>query len=260
MKSKITIFESNIEDGIMSRNKKFYPSTLTQDQIDEKFLQTRLKLGDKYNFNGKKIFQAAQKTETNNIKYKDGQYIVISDKNLKKDDYWYEELPADILIITKEYPNIVVGNQMADCPILIAEDRKLGVTALAHCGVSYIDRELPKQVIEALEYEYNSNLSDIYVYIGSCAKKETYIYETYPRWAINKKVWESYIIEDNNKYHIDITGAIINQLKNKGITNIRVSPNDTISDKKIYSHYAAVNNIPKAIGQNFVGFYYNNHS
>ena len=123
MEPKLIIFESTKEDGIMSRNPKFYSSHLTQQEIDDKFLQTRIKLGKKYHFDGTKIFQAKQKNTTNNIQYPDGKYVVISEKNLTKNDYWYELLPADILIISSKYPNIVIGHQTADCPIVIAEDR-----------------------------------------------------------------------------------------------------------------------------------------
>ena len=52
MKSQITIFESKIEDGIISRNKKFYPDSMTQEEIEKAFLNTRIKLGEKYKFDG----------------------------------------------------------------------------------------------------------------------------------------------------------------------------------------------------------------
>ena len=186
MKSQIEIFETGIKDGIMSKNKKFYKENLTKEEINKIFLETRLKFAKKYNLNGLHIFQALQKTQLNKLNYPDGKYIVISEENMTKEDYWSEELPADILIISNKYKNIIVGNQMSDCPILIAEDRRLGVTALAHCGASYINRNLPIQTIMALENEYHSNLNDIYVYIGSCIKTESYVYDSYPSWATNK--------------------------------------------------------------------------
>ena len=256
MKSQIMIFETGIEEGIMSRNKKFYSDNLSQEQINKLFLDTRIKIGKKYGFDGYKIFQALQKTDTNNITYQDGKYIVLNEKNMKCKDYWYEQLPADILIITNQYKNIVVGNQMADCPILIAEDRKLGVTALSHCGAVYINRKLPVQTIQALQKEFNSKLDDIYVYIGSCAKKESYIYDIYPSWATNNEVWANNITNENNKYHIDITKAIVDQLKKIGINNIDISEKDTITNDKFYSHRGAILGKKSKSGQNFVGFFY----
>ena len=186
MKSQIKIFEANKKDGVMSRNKIFYKYGLTQEEVNEIFKETRIKLGKKYGFDGLKIIQAVQKNNLNKVNYPDGKYINIKEKNLTKDDYWYLNLEADILIISNEYKGIVVGNMCADCPIVIAEDRRKGVTALAHCGAAYIDRNLPSQIIESLQKEYKSNVDDIYVYISSGAKKENFIYDTYPHWAINK--------------------------------------------------------------------------
>ena len=256
MKSQIKIFETGIEDGIMSRNKKFYEEGLSQNEINTYFYKTRQKIGEKYGFKGEKVFQANQKTNNNNVNYTDGKYIVINEEYLKKEDYWEENLEADILIISNKYKNVVIGNQMADCPIVIIEDRKLGVTALAHCGVSYIDRQLPKQIVEALEKEYNSNPENLYAYIGSCAKKESYIYDKYPTWATNESVWKNYIVKKDNKYYIDTEGAIIKQLEEKGLKNITISPHDTVKSDKYYSHSASYNGNKNKFGQNFVGFFY----
>lgn len=256
MKSQIEIFETGIKDGIMSKNKKFYKENLTQEEINKIFLETRLKFAKKYNLNGLHIFQALQKTPLNKLNYPDGKYIVISEENMTKDDYWSEELPADILIISNKYKNIIVGNQMSDCPILIAEDRRLGVTALAHCGASYINRNLPIQTIMALENEYHSNLNDIYVYIGSCIKTESYVYDSYPSWATNKEVWKDCIKKEQSIYKIDLVKTIKKQLKSIGISHIKVSKIDTFKDKNYYSHLAEYNGIKEKSGQNFVGFYY----
>ena len=256
MKSQIEIFETGIKDGIMSKNKKFYKENLTQEEINKIFLETRLKFAKKYNLNGLHIFQALQKSQLNKLNYPDGKYIVISEENMTKEDYWSEELPADILIISNKYKNIIVGNQMSDCPILIAEDRRLGVTALAHCGASYINRNLPIQTIMALENEYHSNLNDIYVYIGSCIKTESYVYDSYPSWATNKEVWKDCIKKEQSLYKIDLVKAIKKQLKSIGISHIKVSKIDTFKDKNYYSHLAEYNGIKEKSGQNFVGFYY----
>lgn len=255
MESKIKIFESGISDGIMSRNQKFYLEK-SQEEIEKAFLETRLKLGKKYGFDGKKIVQALQKNDNNNVSYPDGTYVVLNDKYFQKEDYWYEQIPTDILLLKEEYKNIVVGHQMADCPILIIEDRKLGVTALAHCGASYINRYLPKQTVEALIKECQSDPQNLYAYIGSCAKKENYTYDKYPTWATSKEVWRDCIIKEEDLYHIDLEKAIINQLNEMKVTHITTSNMDTITDTIHYSHSAFMKGNLSKKGQNFVGFYY----
>ena len=114
---------------------------------------------------------------------------------MKKEDFYQEVLPADILIISEKYPKIAIANPSADCPILICEDRKKGYTALSHCGAKHINRCLPKDTITALIEGCHSNVEDIYVYIGSCIKKESYIYDKYPLWATNESVWKKNIQE-----------------------------------------------------------------
>ena len=54
-KYKLVIFETNISDGVMSPNKKFYSKDYTDKRIEEEFLNTRLKVGKKYGFDGRKI-------------------------------------------------------------------------------------------------------------------------------------------------------------------------------------------------------------
>ncbi len=256
MESKIMIFESGIKDGIMSANAKFYADGVSKEERERCLLKVRLNLGKKYHFDGKKIFHAKQKLPTEPENYPDGKYIVLNETHMNKDDFWEEQLPADILILSEKYKNIVVGNQMADCPILIIEDRRLGVTALSHCGVSYINRKLPLQTVEALQKEYNSNVSDLYVYIGSCIKKNSYVYDCYPAWATNDEVWQDCINQKDNNYYIDLIKAIENQLKAAGITNINISSKDTATSDEFYSYSAAnKGNIAKK-GQNFVGFFY----
>ena len=255
MKSKIVIFESNKLDGKMSKNPKFYPKKTSEEERFERFHQDRLKLGNKLGVNGNHILRARQKG-LSPVEYPDGKYILLNDSHMTKEDYFFEDLPADILVISEQYPKVIVANPCADCPILICEDRNRGYTALAHCGAPYIDRKLPQDTIKSLFDCCNSDVSDIYVYIGSSIKKESYIYDCYPKWAKSKEVWTSYIVEQEDGFHIDLVGAIEKQLKDMGITHIEISPIDTAKDPNYYSHVEEVKGTQKDGGQNLVGFYY----
>ena len=256
MRTQIRIFEQGKGLGIFSSTDKFYPGIDDLEQRKQKFREARLKLGEKLGLDGNKIFQPYQKTKSNHLNYPDGKYIVLDDSYMQKDDYWEEKPECDILIISNKYPNIIVGNQTADCPILIVEDRNKGVTALSHCGAEYIDRNIVIDTIKALEIEFNSNLDDLYIYITNSIHKENYIYETYPKWANQQKLWKKFIFEEKDGYHIDLLGVIIHQLKEYGIKNIECSKIDTYLDDNYYSHYASYHGNKEKLGQNFVGFYY----
>lgn len=255
MKSKIVIFETNKLDGKMSKNPKFYSKDLTENERYEKFHQDRMNLGKKLGINGNHFLKIRQKG-LSNINYEDGKYILINDTHITKEDYYFEDIQGDIIILSEKYKNIAVVNPQADCPIIICEDRKKGFTALSHCGAQYINRKLPQDTIKALFDCCKSNVNDIYVYISSCVKKESYVYDKYPKWATNKAVWKEYITKENNNYYIDLPGAIKNQLKEIGVTNIEISPIDTAKNPNYYSHVEEVNGRQKEGGQNLVGFYY----
>lgn len=254
--SKIEIFESNIKDGIMSDNPKFYDKDYSTEEIRKQFLETRLNFGHKKHLDGKKIYRPIQKSNFNNLDYPNGKYLILNKLSLTEEDGWYEKTEGDILILQENTEKLVVCHQMADCPILIIEDRKLGVTALSHCGVTYIDRLLPEDTVKSLEKEFNSNPENLYAYIGSCAKKESYVYQEYPKWATNSSVWKNCINKEKNGYHIDLEKAIIKQLKILGIHHIEVSPIDTIENPNYYSHAAIYQGKKQLQGQNLVGFYY----
>ena len=255
MKSKIRIFETNKKDGKMSKNPKFYQKDITENERLEKFYQDRINLGKKLGIDGNHIFHIRQKG-LSNIDYEDGKYVLINDNHMKKQDYYQEDIQGDILIISEKYKEVAIVNPQADCPILICEDRKKGYTALSHCGAMYINRNLPKDTIKALFKCCDSKVDDIYVYIGSCIKKESYKYDRYPQWATNDDVWKGFIEKKDNNYYIDLEGAIKKQLNEIGIRNIESSPIDTASNPDYYSHTEEKAGRQKDGGQNLVGFYY----
>lgn len=257
-KYKLIIFETNKKEGCMSLAKHLYPANITEEEIKKRFELVKNRIGKKYDFDGNHILQPSQKDVEKNINYPDGAYIKVDPKKLTKEDYWYEKLPCDILLITKEYPNIVIGHRMADCPVIIAEDVEKQVTAVSHCGASQINRLVPSYTIKALLESENSNPKNIHVYIGSCIKKESYQYDKYPKWATNQEIWKECISNKNNTYYIDLIKAIKNQLIQVGIlnSNIKISPIDTYVNQEYYSHVKYIKGEEKDRGQNFVGCFY----
>ena len=253
--SKIVIFEGNKEDGIFSKSPKFYDDKFNENDINKELKAARIRLGNKYKFNGLKMLQVTQKMEDNDD-YQDNKCIIVTEKHLKKEDYFDEEIKADILIISRKYKGVVLCHRMADCPILIAEDRKKEVTAITHCNLYHINRELPKELIKSLIKKFNSKPKDIYLYIGSHIHKENYIYDKYPPKATNKVVWKEAIEKIENDYHIDLIKAITNQLNEYNLAEIKISPIDTYSDDRYASHCAVCRGNKNKLGQNIIGFYY----
>ena len=255
MESSIVIFEGTKEEGIFSTAKKFYPENYTEKDIYNEVKKSRIKLGKKHNFSGLKMLQVTQKMEDNDL-YEDNKYEIITEKHLQKKDYFLEKILADILIITNKYKGVALCHRTGDCPIIIAEDRKKKVSAIIHCNLYHINRELPKEMIKVLIKELKSKSEDIYLYIGSHIKKENYIYDNYPIKATNKRIWKNAIEEKNNKYYIDMERAIRDQLKEFKLGGIEVSKIDTAVDKRYASHRMTYLGDDSKKGQNIVGFYY----
>lgn len=255
LESQIVIFEGTKEDGIFSSNRKFFPENYTEEDIYNEIKKNRITLGNKYNFSGLKMFQVIQKMEDNDD-YEDNKAVIIDDKYMTKEDYFTENIHADILMITNKYPKVALAHRMADCPVLIAEDRYLGVSAIVHCGIYHINRGLPKELIKSLINRFNSKPENIYLYIGSHIKKENYIYDNYPKVATNKEIWKDAIEEKDNKYYIDLEKAILNQLEEFALGEIIISNINTATDDRYASHYEAYKGNTNKKGQNIVGFYY----
>ena len=255
MESKIVIFEGNQEQGIFSKARKFYSETATDEDIKNQIKDARIKLGKKYKFNGLKMFQVTQKMEDNE-EYPDNKYVLIDEKHLQKEDYFEEEIKADILIITSKYKNIALSHRMADCPILIVEDREKEVAAIVHCNLYHINRGLPKELINTLIKVFNSKPKNIYLYIGSHIHKENYVYDKYPPKATNKEIWKDAIEKIDEYYHINVEKAILNQLEEFDLAEIKISPINTYTEKNYASHAATFHGNKEKIGQNIVGFYY----
>lgn len=255
MKSKIVIFEGNMRDGLFTRTKRFYPENYTEEDIYEAYKHARIKLGEKYGFSGLKMFHPIQKMEDNDV-YPDDKAVILDEKYMQRDDFFKEKIETDILILESKYKKIAVTHNMADCPVLIAEDRNKGVTALAHCGIYHINRGLPKAIIKSLIDKFNSNPKDIYLYIGSHIKKDSYLYNTYPPQATNPEIWKDAIVLKEDKYHIDLETAIRNQLAEYQLGEIIISPIDTATNPDYASHRREKEGDISKKGQNIVGFYY----
>lgn len=255
MESQIVIFEGNKKDGIFSSAKKFYKENITDQEIYEIIKESRINLGKRFGFSGLKMFQVTQKMKDNDC-YPDNKYILVTEELMQKDDYFTEEISADILIITKKYKKVALSHRMADCPVLIVEDRKQGIGAIVHCGFYHINRGLPKEFIKIMLKDFKCKEKDLYLYIGSHIHKENYIYDNYPSNATNKEIWNGAIEDKYGRFYIDLEKAIRNQIKEFDLAEIKVSKINTATNKDYASHREATLGNKEKLGQNIVGFYF----
>lgn len=141
---KVFIFNSTIEDGIMSDNKSFYDKDLNQETINEIFESNKKKFIEKYNLDYSNLFIVEQKDDN---KHKGGLYDYPDGKCIKLDKIPNQKQYADMVMIDSN-SNIILGEKTGDCPIMIAYTDNLLISC--HVGGTYIDRLLPRDVIKRL--------------------------------------------------------------------------------------------------------------
>ena len=249
---KSIIFQSNIMNGPMSNQSKFYPDGMTKEEIWDDVYRRRMELGGEYGFDGRKIMVPLQ-----NGKYQSGKYIVLNDESVvyQDRDLWEVDLECDIMVIKKGLPGVMMAYPCADCPVIIMKDKKSGTLAFAHCNAAAIDNMLPISLADSLLSVSGASDSDIMVYVGPSAGAETYYYDKYPSWAINDKIWKYCIKEKDGLYYIDLRKAILMELELRRIeaSNIEISNVDTITSLCYYSNHAAYHGDMRKNGRMLVG-------
>lgn len=250
----IVVFETGNVYGNMNSAARFYPEEMTAEERAKDFLERRISLGEGYGFDGHKMFMADQVD-------KRGTYFEITEEYVEANPNGWTDIREDILIITDKVPGVVIGHPVADCPVVMMEDPVKGVAAIAHCSAELIDKRMPMLLADALAKACDSRDEDILTYVSACAGKN-WIYDSFPKWATDKKLWENAIVADKNGiFHIDMRLAIASQLHDRNLDASQIEFNftDTITDPYYYSNYAAspygLNDQSKA-GRNFAGLFY----
>ena len=216
------------------------------------FERHRRAMADYYGFDASKIFIADQKN-------KDGSSFEITREFVEANpDGWMTSIPEDILITTDKVPGVVIGHPIADCPVVMAADLRKGAVAIAHCSAELIDKKMPMMVVDALQRAYDSKDDDIVAYISACAGSD-WSYDTYPRWATDRKLWDGAITEENGVFKINMRQVIENELLERNIHTMEFNMDDTRTNIRYYSNSMASpkgGNEPTKGGRNFAGVFF----
>lgn len=216
------------------------------------FERHRRAMADHYGFDASKIFIADQKN-------KDGSSFEITREFVEANpDGLMASIPEDILITTDKVPGVVIGHPVADCPVVMAADLSKGAVAIAHCSAELIDKKMPMMVVDALQRAYDSKDDDIVAYISACAGSD-WSYDTYPRWATDRKLWDGAITLDNDVFKIDMRKVIENELLERNIHTMEFNMDNTRTNPNYYSNSMASpngGNDPTKSGRNFAGVFF----
>ena len=151
-----------------------------------------------------------------------------------------ESAPRADAMITKQ--RLALCMVPADCPPAVLYDPV--TETLAHVHLSWIttDHKILLKVIKILSESYGARPRDLLAYIGPGIKAETYVFDNptqkqMPEWAPFLRDREDGMTE------VDIFAYNVAQLQWAGVLpgNIEVSEINTATDKRLFSHYQAVN-------------------
>lgn len=222
------------------------------------FKRHRQAFGDGEGFDWKKMFMPDQTT-------KNGSYFEITKDYVEANPKGWSDIPEDILIITDKVPGVVAGYPVADCPVVMLEDRKQGITAVSHCSAALINQKMPMLMAEALYSGYNSKNDNLFAYVGACAGND-WTYDCWPNWATDEQLWQKAIVPQDIRdeagqistiFKIDVRQAILEQLRSCDVSSYQIGFNmaDTITNPEYYSN-AVCRKQPEKFGRQFVGAIY----
>lgn len=222
---KLSIFTSTTSDGIMSKNKKYYPK-LSKTEINKIYNINLERFLSKYNL---KVEDAIIMNDSNsNI----SSHVVTKNRKKYKDR---------ILVLKESAKNIPILVETSDDPIIVAyatDDNDKQIAVIGKASIENLNEDLIHDMTEILMKESNKATFDMKFYIGPCPSKENYVIDE--NLELEEKIFKKTVEKTNDKIHLDLRYAIFNQLYLEIVApeEMYFDSNDTVENKKYYSDIA----------------------
>lgn len=163
-----------------------------------------------------------------------------------------KEIVADGLMTQER--NVVLAHRVADCcPIVILDRKKKALTTL-HAGWRGSTLGIIGMGILSLQATYKSHIDDIWIWIGPCIQKDSYISREVPVQS-QFAPWKNHIHVRDDGFHVDLPGFAFEEAVRLGVdeTHIINDGRDTYTEREIFfSHKRAVDEQNIADDQRFV--------
>ena len=237
---KLNVFVSTTKDGIMSNDKKFFP-TLTNEERELLYKTTLKRFLEKRNIKLENINILTEK----NTKIK-SRVITKETKKIKEAIYILKENAKDL----------VIGVETNDSPVIIAsakDEQDNRVSAIALGTIKNLNEGILHEMIECLIKETNAAPFEMTFYIGACPSKEKFIVED-PNILTKNTMWKDALTKTKKKFCLDIRYAIFNELIKEIVDPnfIYFDSTDTTEDS---NYFSKIGNKP---GKNLVCVVYTN--
>ncbi len=220
---KLNIFTSTREDGIISKDKKYFKK-LTKEEIDTLYEMNMNRFLSKYNLDYKK-------TVLLNNKSKNLSSCTVTEANTNRKD--------NILILKENTKNIPVIVETNDDPVIVAyandeNDKKVAVIGKA--SIENLNNNLIHEMTELLMKETDKATFEMTFYIGPCPAKEKYTIQD--KSILKHKLFEKAVEEKDNKIYLDLRYAIFQELYLEIVdpNSIYFDSTDTVTSDKYFSN------------------------
>ncbi len=126
----------------------------------------------------------------------------------------------------------------ADCATVLLYDKKRKLIAALHSGREGTFKNIVKSAITSLKDNFDSKSEDIYAHVGPSIGVCCYEIGKDLAYLSQEKFGNSYIVEKNGKYYLDIKNMLKAQLLNEGIMpeHLKISDICTSCDKNYFSY------------------------
>ncbi len=221
--NELQIVESGKDYGPMSFHEKYYDGNKSEKYRKEQFMVNRMNLGARYGFCGRNMFVVKSNPSS-------GDYLEIT-KRVVEDSFSgfpYTEATSDILIISSDVPDVVIGGLHREMPILLAYDQYERVLGAISCPVVTTNQDTPSMLVDAM-VRHGSRKDNLFFYIGR-STEDIIIDDDQTIETLD----DFLDLDQNGIYHLNPKSVIRQRLIERGIHNIETSPVNTLFDYDSY--------------------------
>ena len=196
--NKLNIINSDVKDGIISKDKTYFPNLSEED------------INNLYNYNLEKYLKKLNLTLDNAIIINDSNveegYLILKSGKIKT------STSKEVVIMRSSLKNFYIGVETSDFPVIIGTVKKDNEIICGICLANLInlDNEILDKLVGYLIMETNCAPYDINFYISKTVGKDKLLID---KKYINSRVLKDFINKEKNGYYLDIRLAIFNELR-----------------------------------------------
>jgi polyphenol oxidase len=141
-------------------------------------------------------------------------------------------------LLTKE-TGVALSHRYGDCVPIIFLDRKRRVLATAHGGWKGLTLGIVAEALLRLQSSYRSEVNDVWVWIGPCIQKQSYVSSEPPMQLVFGK-WKECVSEEKDGFHVDLPLFVTKECARLGIdeSHIISDGRDTYENRDIFFSFA----------------------